>query len=280
MKNYLTSIQTYLLFCLIILCHQSFIVTSLYSQDIIPGTNQSEQDSVIIQSSYENLLYRLYLAKFDLLKTMQNQSDLGLKFNTKALYLKQYEALYPIFPELYKSKLEKSLDLRSGGGSQNLLISPAQILSQFQKTSDWEKKQGFRYNLIPSNLQLEVLKQLWGESTATNLKLYASLDSTYLVTAENCGRQLSRMVNLGMVERKIISPQNLFSFITPFNVFQIEMSGLNRRNKVYLYRTKVDKEKILQILLVKSYQLRNDEVGSESEVKKINKKINIVLSGS
>jgi len=245
MRNYLTSIRTYLLLCLIIFCFQNITVTSLHSQDIILGTNQSEQDSVILQSSYEIFLYKLYLAKFDLFKTMQNQSDLGLKFNTKVPYLniKKYEALYPIFPELYKSKLEKSLDLRSGGGSQNLLISPAQILSQFQKTSDWGKKQGFRYNLIPSNLQLEVLKKLWGESTTTNMKLYASLDSTYLITAENFGRQLNRMVNLGIVERKIISPQNLFSFITPFTVFQIEMSGLNRRNKVYLYRTNVDKEK-------------------------------------
>jgi len=280
MKNYLTSIRTYFLIGLIIFCHQSLNVTRLYSQDIILETYQSKQDSVIIQSSYENLLYRLYLAKSDLLNTIQNQSDFGLKFNTKAPYLGQYEASYPIFPEFYKSKLEKSLDLISRGGSQNFSISPAQILSLFQKTSDWEKKQGFRYNLIPSNLQLEVLKKLWGESTATNMKLYASLDSTYLVTAENFGWQLSRMVNLGMVERKIISPQNLFSFITPFKVFQIEMSGLNVKNKVYLYRTKVDKEKILQILLAKSYQLRNDEAGSASEVERINKKINIVLSGT
>ncbi len=280
MKNYFTSVQTYFLTGLIIFCYQSLNVTRLYSQDIIAEIHQTKQDSVIKQSSYENLLYRLYLAKSDLLKTIRNQSDFGLKFNTKALNLKQYEAIHPVFPELYKSKLEKSLDLISSGGSQNFMISPAQILSQFQKTSDWEKKQGFRYNLIPSNLQLEVLKKLWGESTATNMKLYASLDSTYLVTAENFGRQLSRMVNLGMVERKIISPQNLFSFMTPFKVFQIEMSGLNRKNKVYIYRTKVDKKKILQILLAKSYQIRNDEAGSESEVERINKKINIVLPGT
>ena len=52
------------------------------------------------------------------------------------------------------------------------------------------------------------------------------------------------------------------------------------KNKVYIYRTKVDKEKILQILLAKSYQIRNDKAGSESEVERINKKINIVLSGT
>ena len=279
MPHRFTFFRTLFLVLASIVCIQYLWPSHLHSQDIIPQSSQSEKDSVNNLSNYENWLTKYYQAKLDLINTIQNYSDLGLKFKTTGPKVFKYEQLGPIYPELYKSNLEKSLDLISSGGSPNLLISPAQIFSQFQIKSEWEKGSRFSYNLIPSNLQLEVLRTLWENSTASMLELYASLDSKYLITAENLNRQLNRMMRLGMVERKIISPQNLFSITMPFKMFQLEMSSKNRKNKHYLYRPVVNRERILQLLLTKSYQIRNEE-GSESDLERINKKINTVVSGS
>lgn len=277
--NFCYLIFRFLLFAFVIVWIQTLLTSNLLAQDNLPKFNQSPKDSVLNLSVYQNWLTKHYQAKFEMMNTAQDYSNLGLKFRATGPVPFEFENFNPIFPELYKSNVERNLDLISSGGSSQLLISPAQLFSQFQKKSKWESGKRFHYNLIPSNLQLEVLKTLWENSNATMLELYAALDSSYLITAENLNRQLGRMMQLGMVERRIISPQNLFSIITPFKSFQLEMSGKNRRNKLYLYRPTVPKKRILQLLLTKSYQVINNG-GTEAELARINKKINIIASGS
>lgn len=183
----------------------------------------------------------------------------------------------PVSPGWQVPAWQEDFIKRRSGGILPMTVNPALLYAAIRPRDSWERsRRTFRNDFVPSNLQLHVLRFLWEEGIATQSDIYASLDTLYPITAELLNRQLERMLALGLVERKLISPQNLFTFISPIKIFQIEMSAKNRKNRVYLYRPRVDRRTILRFLLSRSYWVKENG-GNKREQKRLQEKLRILL---
>lgn len=254
-------------------------VVSVAAQENPVRADTSETHSY--KSRYEENQSRLYSAQSYFISTylrnFYQSPDRQMRFDLDATMKQDYDFTLPVYPELHRTHIENEIIQRTGSGSATLLISPMQFLAGFKDDSDWKTgREAIRTGIIPSNLQLSVLKSLWENSEATGMQLYAGLDKEYPLTAEGFNLQMRRMMELGLVERKIISPQNLFMIFTPLKTFQIEQSGLNRRNRLYLYRARIDHANMVRILLDRSYVIRNEEHGSNAELRRLQKKIGMI----
>jgi predicted transcriptional regulator len=98
--------------------------------------------------------------------------------------------------------------------------------------------------VIPSALEIDVMKVLWQQSEATTSTIYAHLDSTQL-TAVDLQRVLDAMTERGLLNRRLISPRNEFTIL---GVIPIEMSAQNRKNREFLYRPQVTRQTMLAFL--------------------------------
>jgi predicted transcriptional regulator len=109
-----------------------------------------------------------------------------------------------------------------------------------------------QFALIPSELEIDVLKILWKENAATSSEIYAQLDSIRM-TAADLQQALTIMTQRGLVARRQISPRNEF---TLFGAATIEMSGINRKNREYLYRPKISRQTMLTFLDATAFSYR------------------------
>jgi len=103
---------------------------------------------------------------------------------------------------------------------------------------------------IPTNLEIDILKALWEKTAATPSDIYAQLDTSWKITSEDVTAILDDMANRGFLGSKKISPSHEFSL---FGIAGIEMSPLNRKNKVFLYWPVVPKDKLITYLDAKRY---------------------------
>ncbi len=103
---------------------------------------------------------------------------------------------------------------------------------------------------VPTDNEIDVLKVLWVEGGATASDIYAKLDTSTAIFAEELQEVLKTMVDRGFVDRKQISPAHEFNL---FGIAQIEISAKNRKNKVYLYWPIVTKQALFTYLDAKRY---------------------------
>lgn len=262
-----------------------FLNQNLNAQIIKLEPDSTNQTSIISFSNFQlqrmkfaRLLRAKYALSDSLAKLWSPSSYSQLEFNITTPGFLDFENNIAFDPELFRSAWEGDFRKRAYGGEEPFIINPAQIISSFKKDKKWEKgKKEFRDNFIPSNLQLDVLTVLWREEKTSQLEIYAGIDAAYPITAEKLDYQLERMVKLGLLERKIISPQNKFMILTPLKVFLLEKSSLNRKNRVFLYRTRVEKDQIVKLLMTRFYRVRNENVGRSDEINRLSKKLKIVL---
>jgi predicted transcriptional regulator len=93
--------------------------------------------------------------------------------------------------------------------------------------------------VIPSELEINVMKVLWQKQEATGSAIYAQIDSAQL-TAVDLKHVLDAMTERGLLERRQISPRHEFTIL---GTFAIEESSLNRKNREYLYRPQVTRHR-------------------------------------
>jgi len=103
---------------------------------------------------------------------------------------------------------------------------------------------------VPTDLEIDVLKVLWVEGKATSGEIYAKLDTSTMIFAEELQNVLKNMVDRGFLDRKQISPSHELSL---FGFAKIELSSKNRKNKVYLYWPIVTRKKLHSYLDAKRY---------------------------
>jgi len=103
---------------------------------------------------------------------------------------------------------------------------------------------------IPTNLEIDILKVLWLESLSTPSTVYARLDTSWKITAEDLQSILEDMVNAGYLDRKQVSPAHEFDL---FGLAQIELSAKNRKNKVFFYWPIIPKDKLITYLDAKRF---------------------------
>ncbi|MEK7728225.1 MAG: BlaI/MecI/CopY family transcriptional regulator [candidate division KSB1 bacterium] len=94
------------------------------------------------------------------------------------------------------------------------------------------------WTILPSETEIRVMNVLWQKGEVTSANIYAQLDSAKLHYKE-VNTILENMVGRGLVERTQVSPSNEF---TIWGAFAIEMSGLNAKNREYVYRPRASRE--------------------------------------
>lgn len=112
-----------------------------------------------------------------------------------------------------------------------------------------------RLEAIPTRVQLHALSVIWQSNRATLPEIYASMDSSYAITAQILEQILQDMFEKNLLERKKISPSNEFTLLGPFLEHGIEMSALNRKNPVYEYSARIKREDVIRFLQAKLYLL-------------------------
>ncbi|MDZ7374637.1 MAG: hypothetical protein ONB23_11800 [candidate division KSB1 bacterium] len=112
------------------------------------------------------------------------------------------------------------------------------------------RKRRVRELPVPSLTQAAVLAQLWERGAMTSLDLYATLDAALLegLTAETFWQELHWMAAQGLLEERVVSPQNLMLVGLGPVAVPVEMSEKNRRNRIFLYRPLVDREAFVAYL--------------------------------
>jgi predicted transcriptional regulator len=98
--------------------------------------------------------------------------------------------------------------------------------------------------VIPSELEIDIMKVLWQKQEATGSAIYAQIDSAQL-TAVDLKHILDAMTERGLLERRQISPRHEFTIL---GTFAIEESKLNRKNREYIYRPQITRQTMLTFL--------------------------------
>lgn len=111
----------------------------------------------------------------------------------------------------------------------------------------------FNYNL-PSREELDILELLWIKDDVTDTTIYSCLDTTMNITFELLNRLLEKMTDKDLLSRKIVSPRY------EFNAFGllIEMSAKNRRNRIYEYHCRVNRETMKKFVDANAFLFRDD----------------------
>jgi hypothetical protein len=118
------------------------------------------------------------------------------------------------------------------------------------------KKSKQKLDFIPSHIELEALNLIWEFGEITDMEIYAQIDTSLKITAKDLNSALEKLEEKGLLSRWIVSPQNKFGFNILPEDFGIEMSAKNRRNRVYRYRSHIDRETVLRYLTAALEQCR------------------------
>ncbi len=116
--------------------------------------------------------------------------------------------------------------------------------------------------VIPSELEIDVMKVLWKEQEATSSAIYAQLDSAQL-TAVDLQRALDAMTERGLLSRRQISPRHEFTIL---GTIPIEMSAKNRKNREFLYRPQITRQTMLIFLDATTFSQRLASPGNHSAI--------------
>ncbi|MCI0512543.1 hypothetical protein L0128_04970 [candidate division KSB1 bacterium] len=100
----------------------------------------------------------------------------------------------------------------------------------------------------PSVTEIYIFQQLWRHPRTTDLELYSALDTSFQLTRTDFDQILELMAQKNWLSREKISPENLFTIMTPIGPQYIEMSAQNRKNPVYAYRARLSHDEILRAL--------------------------------
>lgn len=92
--------------------------------------------------------------------------------------------------------------------------------------------------VLPTRQEVDILEVLWAKENVMDTTIYSCLDTAMNVTFEDLNKLMEGMAEKGLVSRRIVSPRNEFNVFG----FLIEMSSTNLRNRIYEYRSNVDRE--------------------------------------
>lgn len=171
---------------------------------------------------------------------LSSEQQLPLFLDSEGLKGLAPQSLDPIGDELRRRNSDIPPTIPLNDAIKNLVES-------FKKSP---KKLENRDLPIPTDMEIDILKVLWVEGSATPSEIYANLDTSALIFAEELQTVLESMVSRGFLDRKKISPSHEFNL---FGLAQIELSSKNRKNKVYIYWPIVTRERLFTYLDAKRY---------------------------
>ncbi len=240
-----------------------------------PTADSSDQSLRTVLAGMDSLSLQQFQRRRALLDALIYSS--GLDTNSRYLTITQNQSLLDLSRSLredqsYKQaapidrdEIARRLGINYADGNQTLdfgSILRGLLNKAYRKLSGRPKR--ITDLPIPTPLQMDVLKVLWEKGRATGPEIYKSLPKETVITADMLWRELHRMASNGFLEEKIISPQNTMTIMTPVGGIPVEMSGKNRRNRVYAYTPKVDRETMLHYIDSRRY-LISDSTASDGQ---------------
>ncbi|OQX94891.1 hypothetical protein B6I21_08250 [candidate division KSB1 bacterium 4572_119] len=111
-----------------------------------------------------------------------------------------------------------------------------------------------RNYVVPTRKEYDILEVLWAKENVMDTTIYSCLDTTMNTTFVDLNKLMEGMVKKGLVSRRIVSPRNEFNL---FGVL-IEMSATNRRNRIYEYRSNVDRDLMRTFVDANAYLYSED----------------------
>jgi len=136
--------------------------------------------------------------------------------------------------------------------------TPALESTEIREGSDIEP----RFDFIPTRAQIEALAYLFRNDEATQIDLYANLDSAAGVTARHFDDELDFLVRKGFVTRKKISPRHTLMVGAGGIAVPIELSRKNRLNPVWDYQPRVDRIRLRHYLQSRLFLLEEQFASS------------------
>jgi len=129
-----------------------------------------------------------------------------------------------------------------------------------------EKPKPVRLTRAPTQIELAALCAIWQKDEPTQNEIYASMDANLPLTAHDLDLILERMTEKGFLSRTMISPRDEFTFITPMGPVGVEKSALNRLNRVYRYKSRVDRNLMMNYLQARLYEQRGKAFGDSTRI--------------
>ena len=108
--------------------------------------------------------------------------------------------------------------------------------------------------VIPTLQELDILEILWTKENVIDTTIYSCLDTTMNITFMDLNKLMNGMSKKRLVSRRIVSPRNEFNL---FGVL-IEMSPTNRRNRIYEYRSNVDRDVMRKFIDANAFLFSED----------------------
>lgn len=163
-------------------------------------------------------------------------------------------------PSAWSDRAAEEIYQRSFGAPQpvplsDLLKAGAALLTKGLIGGEKTKKP--KLTFIPTESELDVLDIVWEQEKATQLDIYADLDTSNTLSAEELDRVLEQMVAKRLLKRKQISPKDEIMVLTPLGSFAAEKNPLNMLNRVYLYEPTVKRDELLLFLNAVLYQVQS-----------------------
>lgn len=118
-------------------------------------------------------------------------------------------------------------------------------------------------HFIPSQEELNVLNSVWTQKEISDRQVYANLDTSVRLTAVDVNQVLKKLESKGVLTSELISPRNEFTFLTPFGGLPVEMSATNLRNRVYRYKSLVDRRHMMRYLQARLGQATARNAGGQ-----------------
>jgi len=129
-------------------------------------------------------------------------------------------------------------------------------------------------DFICDKIEAKAFSYLFNKNQGTQLDIYSNYDFTDSITASQLNARLEKLVNMGFLSHKKISPQLPFTISAVFIQIPIEMSQKNRENPVYEYKPLVNKKNLITYLQAKLFRLKEKLKNSETKTSQLKKDIN------
>ena len=124
---------------------------------------------------------------------------------------------------------------------------------------------------ICDKIEAKALNFLFQEDKGTQIDMYACFNLTDSITASELNGRLEKLVTMGFLSRKKISPQLPFTISAFFIQIPIEMSKKNRDNPLYEYKPLISRKNLITYLQAKLYILKeklDNNTANRSQLKK------------
>jgi predicted transcriptional regulator len=233
-------------FSLSVNAQDSAFVTSdaLKAKAILSGENeQARQQWLRRQLFVENILTHRAVSASDssLRFRIESQSPLSLSQS-------QLKAIPPRLDQIDEKFRREQLGLPPMSNIGDLIGKGVQYLAE--KLGGGTDKDPLA--VIPSEVEIDIMKVLWKKNAATSAEIYADLDSVDL-TALDLQQTLAVMADRGLVDRQQISPRHEFTIL---GAIPLEISTQNRKNREFLYRPQVTRQTMLTFLDATTFSYR------------------------